>query len=574
MLRLPSKFLVLLVAAADMAVALEHGPVLQWYRDPTTTMAVTWIETGSQAGQYGQWAVGPAGFGYGDNDDRTALPGMKGKFRTVYLRREYAVPATAGPGAELQLELRYDDGVVIYLDGREVARRGVEGAGNTVQSVKSHEAEKWETIPLGKAVAGKKGIIAIECHNTNLLSSDLTVDPQVVVRRDGKGEVVIPAGAQWEYLVGAIPEANWFAQLAPKGQPAVVAGPLRFEFRVQQDRAWSEAAITTRRFGDTADSVHCADLAGLKPGTTYEGRITVRSGDVLGPFRFETAPRDFHAPLRFVTGGDMFHTRAKLDAMNRRAGAEDPLFALLGGDLAYGNGTNAAKWTEWFDSWAANAVAPDGRMIPMVVVIGNHEVKGRSFRPDNAPGRAAAPFYYSLFQGQEEGSNTTVDFGQYLSLVCLDSGHTGTIAEQTPWLKRVLAARATVPRLFVCYHRPAWGTGVKDDAVEIQQQWSPLFEQFRVDAVFENDHHVYKRTHPITRGVIDEEDGVVYLGDGSWGVNVRQIPRNWKADRPWLAQAAAVNHLIAVTMTDDGFLYEAKKADGTVIDRLERPLRR
>jgi hypothetical protein len=161
-----------------------------------------------------------------------------------------------------------------------------------------------------------------------------------------------------------------------------------------------------------------------------------------------------------------------------------------------------------------------------------------------------------------------------MSVLGLDSGHTSNIKAQSKWLSESLAARETIPRQFICYHRPAWGSGVKEDATDIRREWSPVFEKYKVDAVFENDHHVYKRTHPIRGGKVDEKNGVIYLGDGAWGVDVRAIPTDWKTTRPYLVEARSVNHLIKVTMTKSGFQYEGIKADGKVFDETKRPLRR
>ena len=179
----------------------------------------------------------------------------------------------------------------------------------------------------------------------------------------------------------------------------------------------------------------------------------------------------------------MFHTREMLDAMNRRAGTESPLFALLGGDLAYANGVDGDRWLEWIESWNQCAIAPDGRLIPMIPVIGNHEVKGAAFRPTNAPPRTEAPHFYSLFHGMTDGSRFAVDFGSYMTVIALDSGHTENVATQAQWLRETLEDRAGVSHKFVCYHRPAWGTGAKPDAVdrseerrvgkECRSRWSP-----------------------------------------------------------------------------------------------------
>jgi hypothetical protein len=72
----------------------------------------------------------------------------------------------------------------------------------------------------------------------------------------------------------------------------------------------------------------------------------------------------------------MMHNREMVDAMNKRAGALDPDFAMLGGDLAYANGVSATRWVDWLQSWMKNCVGKDRRIIPFVIGIGNHEVKG------------------------------------------------------------------------------------------------------------------------------------------------------------------------------------------------------
>ena len=161
-----------------------------------------------------------------------------------------------------------------------------------------------------------------------------------------------------------------------------------------------------------------------------------------------------------------------------------------------------------------------------------------------------------------------------MTVIALDSGHTQNVAPQTPWLRKTLQERAAFTYKFACYHRPAWGTGVKGDAVEIQKAWCPLFEEHGVDAVFENDHHTYKRTYPLTAGKRDDEKGVVYLGDGAWGTRTRAIGASIKRKRPFLAHAESTNHLIKVVLGKDRIHYRAITADRRVIDASEQPVRR
>ena len=49
-----------------------------------------------------------------------------------------------------------------------------------------------------------------------------------------------------------------------------------------------------------------------------------------------------------------------------------------------------------------------------------------------------------------------------------------------------------------------------------RKHWVPLFERYRVPVVLEHHDHTFKRTKPLIGGLASD-DGVLYLGDGSWG---------------------------------------------------------
>ena len=322
--------------------------------------------------------------------------------------------------------------------------------------------------------------------------------------------------------------------------------------------------------------MHHVELRRLKPDTEYI--FTIRSeGPTRGGryFKFRTLPRTLPANFRFVTGGDMMHSRKKLDAMNQRAAQLNPWFAVLGGDLAYAdaNKNNVAKWDDWLESWMLNSVRKsDGCLIPIVAAIGNHEVSGGTGKKPKD-----AKYFYSLFPLPAKRSFYTMDIGNYLSLIILDSDLTERIeGEQTTWLGQALAKRAgKVPFIFPCYHKAAYGTakppkGTNDSsknalAQKIIKNWCPLFDKYRVTAVFENDHHTYKRTHPLRANRIDRKRGILYLGDGCWGVDTRAVPK--PGELWYLAKAASKRHLICVTVQNGKPSYVAYEADGKMIDQ-------
>ncbi|MEZ5301504.1 MAG: hypothetical protein R3F11_12775 [Verrucomicrobiales bacterium] len=332
-----------------------HGPIAQWYRDPSTTMTLHWIVRGSAPkAAEGKWALGKAGFGYGDNDDATAVA-MKGRYPRLYVRKAFDVPAGAKlEGVEILLKIDYDDAFVAFLNGKEIARKDVKrGRGASATGLESHEAGEPVSISVGAAAdllkVGGENIIAIEGHNHEINSSDFSLHPSLFLRARGEDRPIIPEGAIWEYYAGGDPDAGWDTATGveeipeePAAEPAPMlenAFAISFrELRGENNSGWMTGIVKTRAFADTGSIICTADLQKLKPDTEYFAEIS--SGDSeRPPPRPGPAPRSPSDRRKSnVTGGDMYHQRGWLDAMNaQRFYEQDSMFALLGGDLAYAN---------------------------------------------------------------------------------------------------------------------------------------------------------------------------------------------------------------------------------------------
>ncbi|MFM8284752.1 MAG: metallophosphoesterase [Planctomycetaceae bacterium] len=367
---------------------------------------------------------------------------------------------------------------------------------------------------------------------------------------------------------------NW-VNLYPKNTGTVWYRPAA----AADDADWSSTEAEQIQLEPSALQLRRAELAGLAPDTLYRVGIGSRPDTPSQGWQFRTMPATLDRPVRFVAGGDMMHSRESIDRMNLQAARLDPDFALLGGDLAYANGALAMRWIDWLGSWTAAGVAPERRLIPLVVVIGNHEVRGGY--GGEIP--KDAPYYYGLFVRPGRRSFFTADVGDYLSLLALDSGHTVPIAgEQADWLGTALAARRDRPFLFVTYHFPAYGTSKapadklpidNPRSIEIREQWTPHIERHGVSAVFEHDHHTFKRSHRLRGHRRDDANGILYLGDGAWGVRTRPVPSPEAAW--WLARAEARNHLWCVNLRPGAAgepptaLVRAIDAEGVVFDELE-----
>jgi hypothetical protein len=303
--------------------------------------------------------------------------------------------------------------------------------------------------------------------------------------------------------------------------------------------AWQVQASCARPYPRTDLKVFRAELTRLAPGTDYHFRI----GKDSPTYRFRTMPARATDTIHFVSGGDC-GVNAHAVANNAQAARQDPMFAVIGGDLGYDNGRSASVSLAFLRNYSKHMVGRDGRLIPMLACIGNHEVRGGYNKP-----RARAPFFYSLFDGlYPETGFATLDFGDYLSLVLLDTGHTTPIAGgQADWLEKVLRARKDHPNVMVVNHVPAYpsyrkmlgkggkgGTGAGN-----RKHWVPLFEKYRVPVVLEHHDHTFKRTRPLLGGLA-HADGVLYLGDGSWG---RLRTPNKPEKVPYLAASSRDYHL-------------------------------
>ncbi|MEM7386044.1 MAG: hypothetical protein AAF514_13975, partial [Verrucomicrobiota bacterium] len=86
-----------------------------------------------------------------------------------------------------------------------------------------------------------------------------------------------------------------------------------------------------------------------------------------------------------------------------------------------------------------------------------------------------------------------------------------------------------------------------------------------------NDHHVYKRTLPILKDRVDLANGVTYMGDGSWAVDIRKVPWQKSQDLEYIARGEDFNHLIRVTLLPDRQEFDAVNQDGRIFDHYSRP---
>lgn len=315
--------------------------------------------------------------------------------------------------------------------------------------------------------------------------------------------------------------------------------------------------------------VHTVELTQLEGDTLYQFRI----GQEREPHTFLTAPEDLEHPIKFFVGGDALHDDEEtLAKMFKMIGKQEPLFAVVGGDIAYAFPATLLKreeshrWLAFLKLWQTNMVTSQGRVIPFIPVIGNHDVMGGF---DQTPDEAQ--FFYRVFPLPDKKSFRSLDFGNYLSLILLDSGHTFSVnGLQSNWLKNTLQKRTDVPYLMTVYHVssfPSFRPLCSVHAERIRSSWAPLFEEAKITASFEHHDHSLKRTHPIKNMKIDP-DGIVYLGDGSMGL---RKPRPPHTPKPWyIANAQEAQAVWRGIVTKEGAQFDALDPSGNLLDSYQK----
>jgi hypothetical protein len=63
---------------------------------------------------------------------------------------------------------------------------------------------------------------------------------------------------------------------------------------------------------------------------------------------------------------------------------------------------------------------------------------------------------------------------------------------------------------------------------ESRTHWVPLLQNYKFIASMEHHTHHLKYTFPITNGQRDDQNGIVYIGDGCWGVTNQPCPHNFR----------------------------------------------
>jgi len=213
----------------------------EWkYLVPDSEPASSWKNIGFDDDA---WLTGKSGFGYGDDDDSTILETTM----SVFIRKEITI-TNKDDIKQAYLHIDFDDGFVAYLNGIEIARsnigvKGITPAYNEAANNYNHEAAMYQggfpnaylIDSVNNYLLEGENILAIQVHNYNLSSSDMTAIPFFSI-----GEATNPG-----YTAYISPDINF----VPEG--------LHTNFKISSG---GEHIVLSNSAGQQLDSVYTAQI--------------------------------------------------------------------------------------------------------------------------------------------------------------------------------------------------------------------------------------------------------------------------------------------------------------------------
>ena len=251
-----------------------------------------WCDPGPLPAGFATAGAGPFGFGYGG--EGTVLQSqMQARAMSLYLRKEItltAAQATLADAAEMLIN--YDDGIVIYINGVELARRNVGASGAFVYhdqpAFNRHDATAVETISLGATNAVlHEGVntIAIQIQNNAFAEGGTDIPTtapgggkfkcDATLRIGGASpQVLIASNATWNYFVGVHEPSGGLLDPMDISAP-VIPGPDWTQISYAPAAAWTEAPGALG-YDSATDYYRAANVAGSQCSTNLISMLNSR----------------------------------------------------------------------------------------------------------------------------------------------------------------------------------------------------------------------------------------------------------------------------------------------------------
>ena len=502
-------------ATDDVVVSVNGSPVeapvsmvvdfnSNWkYLDNGIDQGIAWRQPGFNDAS---WLTGNGQLGFGDGDEATVLQygaDVNNKYITSYFRK--AVDIT-NPSAftGFTLNLKRDDGVVVYVNGVEVYRNnmptGTIGFATLASTAAADDGNTTQTtnLAISNFVAGPN-MIAVEMHQNAGSSSDLSFDLQLL--GGISGGATITRGPYLQMANQTATTLRWRTDVATNSK--IEVGTVLGTFI----QSANNGLVSTE---------HEVRITGLLPDTKYFYRFGSSTQWLQGGAEnnFTTAPAaNTTRKIKVAVYGDCGRNDAgfqpgTLNSYRRYTGNSPAELMLLLGDNAYNSGTDAEFQSNFFNAYSSN-ILKNHVLFPAP---GNHDYANDVNRQvdHNVP-------YFNIFTvpaNAESGgvASTTKAFYSYnwgnIHFLSLDSygfespNNTrlyDTLGTQVTWLKADLAANTSKWTVAYWHHPPytmgSHNSDTETELVKMRQNFIRILERYGVDLVLCGHSHDYERSY-------------------------------------------------------------------------------
>jgi secreted PhoX family phosphatase len=205
------------------------------YNDKGINLGTTWY---SSSYSDATWSTGVAPLGYGITGLSTSVsygPSSSTKYPTTYFRKTVAITTPASKYSRITLNVKRDDGVVVYINGTERFRSNMPTGTISYTSLASTCATDngsiWQSVDLSNSYfVNGNNVIAIEVHQCNATSSDLYFAAQLIGTKSiGSFESLSPTTQTQNFV---IPSTHTFQVITQEGRTYTAGGtvPARTDF--------------------------------------------------------------------------------------------------------------------------------------------------------------------------------------------------------------------------------------------------------------------------------------------------------------------------------------------------------
>jgi hypothetical protein len=432
----------------------------------------------------------------------------------------------------LELRLKYEDGVAVWLNGVELVRQSLP-RGSTTMLAKGPHGPEWETfyVPVAPGLLAATNTLAIEVH-----PSGRSIAPKLSAVVAGRRDRGIVGGP----MIAAIDATT-----------AMIA--VETDAGVEATLEWGTTNALGQKLTSAANKRHRFELAGLAPNGDVFYRVSAAASKTP-VYSFHTLPGKGEV-VRIGVYGDVrggHATHRKIVGQMMKEGLDA---VAVTGDMVL-RGADGADWQRFF-AVTRELLAS----LPYYPAIGNHDLGWRgTARPDDI---------FAVPQGPNDRPDGAFWYSRNVGdvhLVFLDS-NAYERADQETWLEADLAAaRAAKARAIIAFtHDGPYARGYHGGSAIARDRYVPILLKYKVDLVLSGHDHIYQR---------GDAKGLRYVVSGGGGASLYGI-RCGVSGRPKCAvedgmQAVMKEHHYLVLTIGRDLEMCARKPDGSLLERCTR----